>query len=1334
MGETWQVSVLTPIHNTSLELLKRAYDSLKNQSFGFSRIQWVAALHNCEPEYVRSVRALLGGIPNILLFEIEKEGSGVSFARNATLDRAEGTYLFFLDSDDELTPDCIERVVLEMEKGHADTAVFTVKIIGSWPIDNYYVDADPSGGTRFCDAGDPGIAKGMCTAAMGLGSRCYRLDLIRKEELRFDESIAFGEDLRFSVHATGRARRVCLLPQFCGYIYYAGIGMSSGNFADIDKEMRRGHNGPWGMEKRGLFLAALMEEGRSEGLDLSNFMWMQLAQFGRLFFSSDLPQTAKENYIETIRPLVQSLSEPDMAWKEKQPDVDNCCAFVRGLLKLSGRGGSHKYGYYLQYRTIPEAVTAFADRRKTAVICGSERLTYGELIRDAYSLAHSLNRSGIGRGDKVVLALSRSAGFITAFLGILYAGAAYVAVDPGWPRSRLEYIVRDSEAALVLTDEEYDRLLAEKKNEWSALPVLQGNDPFAVYYTSGSTGEPKGTVTHHQVFFHEAVPVEENICSFETMERCETFFSMGNFAYGATACDIAACLLYGKTLVFTTEEERADPSLLGRAMLTHHADALLGTPSMLLTYLEDPVFAEGFRSLKRLIVTGEALSVKDADRILDHTDAAVFDAFGASEIRNYAFTRVVRGEEVRLGDPIYGAKLLLLTEDGKDAEAGRKGELCVGGVPAFSGCYLGREELTSLKFRETKEYGRIYRTGDMAVRDVDGRITMTGREDDLIKFHGQRLEIREVERCIEEYPSVRHAAAAVRGSGRDVELWAWFTSEKDVDIYSLRVFMEDRLPAYMIPSRMRQLERLPLNSSGKLDKSALPDIEKQKGAYTAPETEVERQLSRAFEAVLDTGERIGREDHFFLLGGDSFKAMRLIHLLKENYGYTVTFPDIFRNPTPKRLADVLQSHGEHEGGIVLPPVRELPVSEIPEELRGLYCNPDTGLLNPETEAVLPASHSTALYLMMKRFGITNRRNVNRVKATLNCLWSEKEFRFRVEKLVQNHPSLRSEFRVTTEGTFWQVIYRQMEVPAYFKDVSGLSGEAAGRFVNGFWQVLEENDTPFAAACFVLPGRQSILLIRSDHTVADGVSVNVIQNELTAEDANRLRPDEYILHRKRSLASAGSVPDEVRNYYRNVDLSLLPSWSTGNSAQPKSALTFAFTAEETGRMSEFCAREGFTLHTLMQLVYGKTLMDLRGTQEIWLIHVDHGRHSEWGDELRIIGNLMTGIPVRIDRNTSGQELQKILLEIRQFAGLSDSSVLKDAFFRKCAEGIISQDFDPLNPLISESVMLDPDDVAGNAMRMTDGALEVLVREPYVCGSPETASRFRELFLTRLGAVS
>lgn len=341
MKARWKASVLTPVHNTPVDLLERAYRSLLSQTVGFSNIQWVVVLHNCEPGCIMSVRKLLGEQPNISVLEVSKEGTGVSFARNATLEAAEGEYLFFLDSDDEMLPDCMETVLDEMEESQADTAIFSADVTGRGGRDIYFVDADPSLGTQVLERGDPRISKSMCISGLPLWSRCYRQDLVSESGILFDENLDFGEDYIFNVRMTGCAGRVCVIPQLMGYRYYAGIGMTRSIFQAILDigDGRSGTHGngiaaQWENEGTALLLRSAWRIGHKNGLDLNNVMWLLISQFGCLCMFSATPQMQKDNYLETIRPLIEKLEPPRMEWSEKQAELDTCREFVLTLARL----------------------------------------------------------------------------------------------------------------------------------------------------------------------------------------------------------------------------------------------------------------------------------------------------------------------------------------------------------------------------------------------------------------------------------------------------------------------------------------------------------------------------------------------------------------------------------------------------------------------------------------------------------------------------------------------------------------------------------------------------------------------------------------------------------------------------------------------------------------------------------------------------------------------------------------------------------------------------------------------------------------------------------------
>lgn len=215
---------------------------------------------------------------------------------------------------------------------------------------------------------------------------------------------------------------------------------------------------------------------------------------------------------------------------------------------------------FLDCHTIPQALERYRENEEKALICGDESLSYRELLEGAKRIAQALAGEGIKKGDHIILGMERSVSFFTALFGILYAGGSFVSVDPAWPEERLRFIARDSAAVMNLDDDRFHCLWEKGESEIEndiSLPVIEGRDEFAVFYTSGSTGEPKGCVTHHQVIFHTAAPFEENSHVLDILKKCDTIFSMGNPAFCFINYDIFSCFLCGKTLVFATGEQNS---------------------------------------------------------------------------------------------------------------------------------------------------------------------------------------------------------------------------------------------------------------------------------------------------------------------------------------------------------------------------------------------------------------------------------------------------------------------------------------------------------------------------------------------------------------------------------------------------------------------------------------------------------------------------------------------------------------------------------------------------------------------------------------------------------
>lgn len=951
---------------------------------------------------------------------------------------------------------------------------------------------------------------------------------------------------------------------------------------------------------------------------------------------------------------------------------------------------------YLSYQTVTDSFNDLSQDETLAVICGDKSISYKEVVAKAKKIALAMQEKGVGKGDRVMLSMSYSVDFVCGFMAILYAGAAYVSIDRNWPADRLRFIYDDSGAVMNLTDECFSELSGTEPS--GILPKIKPSDAFAIYYTSGSTGNPKGAMIHHQMLHYIVQPVPENVSYYETYKACERIFSMGNFAYEAILGDFLFTLYCGKTLILATDLERQDPALLGACMKRHGADGTMGTPSMLLRYLDDSDFSLAFSRLKRVFLIGEAVSVRDADQILDSTEAVVFDAYGTSEVGFFAYCRVRRGQPVELEYPTFGAKLMVIDEEGKQVEEGESGELCVGGVLAEYSLYAGLPGLTEQKYTKTLEYGRLYHTGDSAVLEHGGRIRMAGRLDGMQKLHGQRLEPREIEMVMEGFENIRQAAVAVRGEGKDAILCAWYTVKAPVQENDLRKYLGDRLPGYMIPSRMLRMDELPLNTSGKLDRRALPDIGDRTEAYEAPENELERILCSSFQDILKLDEPVGRNDNFFLLGGDSIQGMRLSSMLWHRIGLRYSPRMIFKYPSPALLA----SQQPEEDIITEPESGDAAYGHgIPGEIKSIASERDA-------EAVLPASIHTGSYLFMQKAGVSGAQNIQKLKVVLCFSLSEEEFGNRIHELTRIHPALRSSFAMDHNGKYWQIINKQWKPVTWYKDLCHLSPEAAERFISGFWQVILETDGTWKVAYFTIPDGKSILLFTADHTIVDGMSLFIITNDFCRDNLGTEEEDRLIDHRNRQLLSAKVIPAEINDYYFGK-APLKPYIINKNIGNEKYVTaTIALSEEETKMLTKRALNMGIMPYTYIQYGYVSVLQRMLDKSEFWLMTSESGRYADWEGDLDIAGNLTLLIPIRIEKGMDINMFQEILTKLRDWPGLSETDLINTGIWNEFHEGIISNDFVQTDPLVEDMILVGGGNRGGNSMTMRNGRLIIELR--------------------------
>jgi amino acid adenylation domain-containing protein len=555
-------------------------------------------------------------------------------------------------------------------------------------------------------------------------------------------------------------------------------------------------------------------------------------------------------------------------------------------------------------RSLHELVAEQAARTPDAIALehAGESTSYRELDRAANRLAHRLREQGIGPESLVALCLPRSPELVVAMLGVLKAGAAYLPVDPAYPQERIELLLDDSRAKLVLR--ELPDLRGARDDEPD--PLAGPDDLAYVIYTSGSTGRPKGAgVTHRGVVNHVLWCTR----AFET-ERGLGAPVHSPVGFDFTVSPLWSPLVCGRTAVLVPEEEPL-AALADMLRTTKGFSFVKLTPShleLLTEWLGPRALAESTRTL---VLAGEQLTGDVLARVREAApDLRVINDYGPTEasVATTAY-EVPAGElpsTVPIGTPIDNAVARVLDDGLRAVPPGVAGELHVGGEGLGRG-YLDRPGLTAERFVpdpfSSRPGARLYRTGDLVRLRPDGLLEFVGRDDDQVKLRGHRIELGEVEAVLREHAQVRDAAVTVREDiPGDRRLVAYTVG--DAEPGRLRAHLAARLPEPMLPAAYVRLEELPLNAHGKVDRRALPAPERDRQsdrAYRPPETDEERLVAGIWAELLGV-DRVGADDDFFELGGHSLLATRVAARLRDTVETEIPLRLLFEHSTLHRLA------------------------------------------------------------------------------------------------------------------------------------------------------------------------------------------------------------------------------------------------------------------------------------------------------------------------------------------------------------------------------------------------------------------------------------------------
>ncbi|MFI0479414.1 non-ribosomal peptide synthase/polyketide synthase [Actinomadura sp. 9N215] len=719
-----------------------------------------------------------------------------------------------------------------------------------------------------------------------------------------------------------------------------------------------------------------------------------------------------------------------------------------------------------QARQRPDAI---------AVAEGGRQLTYEELNARSNQLARHLQTRGIGREDVVGVCLPRSPGLMVALLGVLKAGAAYLPLDADHPGQRMQYMLQASGAPLVITqtalaervgaagvaqvvvDAEGAAIAAHDRHD---LPPQAGLGNLAyVIFTSGSTGRPKGVLLEHRSMSLRLTEMGRRY----GITPSDSTLQFASITFDATVEQLFPILMHGGRLVLRGPEMWTP----ARALREIRAQATIAemTPAVWELAIADLASGDGLGpDFRLLVLAGEAIPAGVLARWFERTSVPIYNTYGPTEATITAVVAVLREavSPVPIGLPIAATTVYVLDDRLATVPAGVPGELFIGG-PGVGRGYGGRPALTAERFIAdpfAADGSRMYRTGDRVRWSTSGHMEFLGRADDQVKIRGVRIEPGEVEAELAAHPGVQVAVVTPFGEAAQARLVAYVVPADPAEGIpshgELRGHLRQSLPEFMIPSVFIELAGLPMTSSSKIDRTALPAPDTSRpeldGAFVEPATPAEELLAGIWAELLGV-DRVGAEDGFFELGGHSLLATQVVSRIRDVFDAEVPLAALFDQPTVRELARVVERSSQ---GVSVPPITPVP-----------------------RDRALPLSFAQQRLWFLDQL----QPGSSEYNVPIRMPWREpldaRALQAALDAIVARHEVLRTRLVAGPDGTARQVIDPSGPFPLPVVDVSGaLDPETAARDL-----VTAAEDAPFDLAADPLIRAVLIRLDESDHVLS-----------------------------------------------------------------------------------------------------------------------------------------------------------------------------------------------------------------------------------------------------------
>lgn len=877
----------------------------------------------------------------------------------------------------------------------------------------------------------------------------------------------------------------------------------------------------------------------------------------------------------------------------------------------------------------------------TALVYEGETISYAQLDRMTDAIAAKISEFGIGKGSVVSTLLPRCKWMPVAAIAILKTGAAYQPLDPQYPPERLNFMVQDSSAVLVVADRSLKDLLSEYRgpylfvDEFDPLPdaeplnrTIAPEDPFILLYTSGTTGTPKGVILCHGnlVSF-----IDWYVPKFHMNENSRSA-AYASFGFDANMMDTYPILSCGGQMHILSDEVRFDLRAIDRYFnennITHgFMTTQVGRQFTLMT---------DCRSLRVISMGGETLVPFDPPK-----DKEVYNVYGPTEctILSTAYRMTDGSKRLPIGTPVNNMRLYVADSFQRLLPIGAMGELLISGAQVGLG-YLNRPEKNAESFiqnpfTDDPEYARIYRTGDIVRWGNDGNVEFVGRRDGQVKIRGFRIELTEVEGVLREFPGIEDATVVARSAPTGGKMiCAYVVSDKKVDIAALEQYILDRKPPYMVPAATMQIEKIPLNVNSKVDKRALPEptFSSAEGEQTGPRvrTALEKTLYEVLTPVLGSSD-FPVDEKLDRLGLTSISALMLAVDIEDRFGFS---PDVDKlgNSSLLEIEDALVSHF-----MSAPPTEE----KREAYAQGSYPLTQTQLGVYSACKLEPENDSYELPFL---FRLSPDTDAARLCAAL-------------ERTVEAHDTLNC--RIVPDRKYTAVmIPAERAFRAVTEDIT--EQELRDRMANR--SKLDFENGPLYDARVFRTEKAVYLYVNFHHIIFDGTSLTVFMEDLEkAFRGEALQPEKYSAFDLAADECAARESDEwqaAKQYYDSVfsgiDVNSLPDPDlSGGDPSAEHVKKIILGDGMPERVQAFCKSLQVTENAFFTFAFAYTLARITGQEEALFCNIYNGRSDP--RTFGTVGMLVKTYPFYIGMNGEDPPADKIRQTARRIRELTSNDL-------------------------------------------------------------------------------